>query len=71
MSSNSNLTNSGEGSRPTTDGGVDNIGGADTFTPNKTPDGQNAAPMPDEKMRWKRQTPGSDDASNPAPHQSD
>lgn len=37
---------SGDGSRPTTDGGVDNIGAAKSFTPGK---GSVNAPAPKEK----------------------
>jgi hypothetical protein len=45
--SNENNLGSGDGTRPTTDGGVDNIGGASTFTPGK---GSANAPKPAEKM---------------------
>jgi hypothetical protein len=66
------LNTSGEGTRPTTSGGVDNIGGADAFTPSNTPEGQHAAPQPEEKMRGKRQSAtDSNRADKPAPGQSD
>lgn len=67
----SNLSNSGEGSRPTTSAGVDNIGGADTFTPGKTPSASNPAPKPPEKMSEKRQDGISSRAQYPAPHNID
>lgn len=43
----SNPLASGDGSRPTTDGGVDNIGAAKTFTPGQ---GSANAPAPKEKV---------------------
>ena len=45
--SNTNSLSSGDGTRPTTDGGVDNIGAAGSFTPGK---GGADAPAPPEKM---------------------
>ncbi len=45
--SNENNLGSGDGTRPTTDGGVDNIGAAGTFTPGK---GSSNEPAPREKM---------------------
>jgi hypothetical protein len=69
--SNSNMTNSGEGTRPTTDGGVDNMGGADTFTPGRAKSPDASTPQPHEKMTWKRQGEGSDDAAEPSPAKSD
>jgi len=44
---NTNSLSSGDGTRPTTDGGVDNIGAAGSFTPGK---GGANAPAPREKM---------------------
>lgn len=44
-----NINGSGDGSRPTTDGGVDNIGAAGSFTPGK-PDGGDEGPIGKEKM---------------------
>ena len=64
---NTGIGRSGEGSRPTTSGGVDNIGGADAFTPSHTPDKTNAAPKPDEKMSRKRQDASSDSAADQSP----
>ena len=71
MGQSTNLSNSGEGTRPTTSGGVDNIGAADSFTPGKTPQGNDAAPSPPEKMREKRQDGSSNRADHPAPHSTD
>ena len=47
--STSNINNSGDGTRPTTDGGVDNIGAAGSFTPGQ-PDPDTSGPAPKEKM---------------------
>lgn len=48
--------NSGDGSRPTTDGGVDNIGAGEKFTGQRTAAGDDVAgPGPTEKMQKKRQ----------------
>lgn len=44
---NTNPLSSGDGTRPTTDGGVDNIGAAGSFTPGK---GSSNEPAPREKM---------------------
>jgi hypothetical protein len=67
-STNSTINTSGEGSRPSTSGGVDNLGAADTFTPGQTADAGRTSPTPDEKMTGKRQGPGSDDISNASPN---
>ena len=45
---------SGQGSRPTTAGGVDNIGGASSFTPGKALKEGESSPMPPEKMAEKK-----------------
>ena len=66
-----NGNTSGDGTRPTTSGGVDNIGGAHSFTPGKKTDVNDAAPAPTEKMREKRQDSTSDSAQHPAPHSTD
>jgi hypothetical protein len=71
MSNNSHLNTSGDGSRPVTIAGVDNIGAADAFTPSKTPGGTDAAPQPTEKMAEKRQDDTSDSATHPAPRTRD
>ncbi len=62
---------SGDGTRPTTSGGVDNIGGADSFTPGKKTGHDGSTPGPNEKMTEKRQDSTSDSAQNPAPHSTD
>ena len=62
---------SGEGTRPTTSAGVDNIGGADSFTPGKKSDVSDTAPAPPEKMAEKRQDHNANRADHPAPLSSD
>ncbi|MES2980070.1 MAG: hypothetical protein V4731_16730 [Pseudomonadota bacterium] len=58
---------SGEGSRPSTSAGVDNIGAGDTFTPGqRKPEGQ-TSPLPDEKMRHQHHDEDHNDAHRPAP----
>ena len=64
-------SDSGQGTRPTTAGGVDNIGGADAFIPGKGPDKGNVAPGPPEKMTEKRQDGSSSRADHPAPQSTD
>ena len=54
MTANSATGGSGQGSRPTTDGGVDNIGGASSFTPGKALKEGESSPMPPEKMTEKK-----------------
>jgi len=54
MAANSSTGGSGQGSRPTTTGGVDNIGGASSFTPGKASKEGDASPMPAEKMTEKK-----------------
>lgn len=54
MSTQSSMGTSGEGSRPTTDGGVDNLGGASAFTPGKATSPGSSSPMPTEKMAEKK-----------------
>ncbi len=54
MTANSSAGDSGQGSRPTTSGGVDNIGGASSFTPGKAPQDGESSPMPPEKMAEKK-----------------
>ena len=74
MTSSSTTNTSGDGTRPSTDGGVDNMGGASSFTPHqkKNPDipaaaGDSNSPQPTEKMVEKRQEGSDDNASNPGP----
>lgn len=46
---------SGDGTRPTTDGGVDNIGAGEKFTGSSSAAGeQDSAPAPAERMAGKR-----------------
>ena len=54
MSTNTGNSSSGEGTRPVTDGGVDNIGGASSFTPGKPSSPADSAPKPHEKMAEKK-----------------
>lgn len=55
---------SGDGTRPTTDGGVDNIGAAGTFTPGK---GSSNEPAPPEKMAENRKDKASVEQDDSAP----
>jgi hypothetical protein len=45
---------SGDGTRPTTDGGVDNIGGAGRLGQGDPPAGETTGPGPQERMQNKR-----------------
>ena len=54
MSSSNQVSSSGDGSRPTTSGGVDNIGAGEKFTGKQTPGGDVAGPAPKERMSDKR-----------------
>jgi hypothetical protein len=54
MSSNNQISSSGDGSRPTTSGGVDNIGAGENFTGKHTPGGDVVGPAPKERMSDKR-----------------
>jgi hypothetical protein len=66
-STNTSTDTSGEGSRPATSAGVDNLGAADGFTPGKAKaDGFNT-PSPSEKMQDKRQDDSVDTAARPGP----
>ena len=72
MGNNDSITNSGEGTRPATAGGVDNIGGASGFTPGKKVPEGGGAPAPREKMREKRQEADSaNTATHPDPRSTD
>ncbi|MDB5932320.1 MAG: hypothetical protein JWR60_4027 [Polaromonas sp.] len=71
MEGSTDISSSGEGTRPTTSGGVDNIGGADGFTPGKKSDVSDTAPAPAEKMAEKRQDHNANRADHPAPLSSD
>jgi len=73
--SNTSMNTSGDGTRPSTSGGVDNMGASSTFTPHKKPApgqspeiaGASNSPNPVEKMTEKRQDGAADDAHNPGP----
>lgn len=54
MSRYNQVSNSGEGSRPTTDGGTDNIGAGEKFTGKQTPGGDVSGPAPKERMSDRR-----------------
>ena len=72
MGNSESITNSGEGTRPTTAGGVDNIGGASGFTPGKEAPEGGGAPAAPEKMREKRQEAVSaNTATHPDPRSTD
>lgn len=62
--SNPNNMGSGDGSRPTTDGGVDNIGAAGSFTPGAT---DASGPVPEEKMTEARKDAASARHDDSAP----
>lgn len=50
-----NIARSGDGTRPTTDGGIDNIGGGEKFTTRRTAaGGEVSAPGPAERAAAKR-----------------
>ena len=59
---------SGDGTRPTTSGGADNVGAAHSFTPGKKTKPGDKSPAPQEKMSDKRQDADSDSAYHPGPH---
>lgn len=51
----SNVKGSGDGTRPTTDGGTDNIGAGESFTGKKNAAGEDVAgPAPTERKQSKR-----------------
>lgn len=53
--SNPPVTGSGDGSRPTTSGGVDNIGGGEKFSSTRNAAGEDVSgPAPQERMQAKR-----------------
>ena len=54
MSRYNQVSSSGDGTRPTTSGGVDNIGAGEKFTGKQTPGGDVAGPAPKERMSDKR-----------------
>ncbi|MGJ7492895.1 hypothetical protein [Variovorax sp. ZT4R33] len=54
MAQSNPVSSSGDGTRPTTDGGVDNIGAGEKFTGKQTPGGDVAGPAPKERMSDKR-----------------
>jgi len=54
MSQDNPVSSSGDGTRPTTSGGVDNIGAGEKFTGKQTPGGDVAGPAPQERMGEKR-----------------
>lgn len=65
---NSNPLNSGDGTRPTTDGGVDNIGAGEKFTTKKNRAGEPVAgPAPPERMSAERADAESSKADDSAP----
>ena len=60
----SNMLGSGDGTRPTTDGGVENIGAAGSFIPGK---GSTDSPAPTERMSEKKKDKASVKADDSAP----
>lgn len=68
MASSINRSNTGEGTRPTTSGGVDNIGAGEKFAAGASAAGAtNAAPSPPERMADKRKTAQSSRHDDSAP----
>lgn len=59
-----NIHRIGDGTRPTTDGGVDNIGAAGSFTPGQA---DTNAPGPKERMTEKKRDKASVKADDSAP----
>lgn len=60
--------NSGDGTRPSTDGGVDNIGAGAKFTSTRNAAGENVAgPAPMERMREKQADADATQADDSAP----
>ncbi len=62
-----NPRNSGDGSRPTTDGGVDNIGAGSRLATDDAPVGPNDGPAPAAEMSRKRSDSASSEADDSAP----
>lgn len=61
------LSGSGDGTRPTTSGGVDNIGGAEKFTTTRNRAGENVSgPAPREQMQAKRKSAASSQGKDSA-----
>jgi hypothetical protein len=71
MGKRSKLSNSGEGTRPTSSSEVDNIGGAGSLSPDGTPKANNTAPRPAEEMTEKRQDKTFTRENYPAPYNID
>jgi hypothetical protein len=67
MTSSGNARNSGDGTRPTTDGGVDNIGAGSKLTDVDDPQAETSGPAPDERMARKRSDRAGAAADDSAP----
>ena len=67
MSNSGTINTSGDGTRPTTSGGVDNIGGADGFIPGKAKPANSGVPAPQEKMGENRQDHAAPQTNRTAP----
>ncbi|MGJ7543355.1 hypothetical protein [Variovorax sp. LT1R16] len=63
------VTASGDGTRPATSGGVDNMGGADSFTGKKNAAGEDiSGPAPRERMQDKKMNVESTKHDDSAPY---
>lgn len=63
------VTASGDGTRPATSGGVDNMGGADSFTGKKNAAGEDiSGPAPHERMQDKKMNAESTKHDDSAPY---
>jgi len=60
-------TGTGDGSRPTTSGGVDNIGGGEKFSGKQTAGGNVSGPGPAERLTDKRKSADSSAQDDTAP----
>ena len=67
MTNPANARNSGDGTRPTTAGGVDNIGAGSKLTDADDPQAETSGPAPAEKMQQKRSDRASSKADDSAP----
>ena len=66
MTTSTNARNSGDGTRPTTAGGVDNIGAGSKLTDADDPKAETSGPPPAERMQKKRSDRASSKADDSA-----
>ena len=67
MSNETPVQNSGAGTRPSTSGGVDNLGAADSFSPGQATDAGDGSPAPVEKMADKHTDKAAAEQDDSAP----